>query len=278
MPSRVQAITGTASTSTTLTLTLPAAPTAGNLLVFICYSAAGVTQASASVPGFDLDVITNTSTTQSAVILSRIADGTEAASHTLTWASATTSTVMGELIEVEAGTGRVWSAAQPEVAGSATGTGTSGTVAASSATAGASYAFAAFGLGGTSAFLNTWNGGFTWDGGTVGSGRFRVAVKDSLSGETLSTTETWDTSRQWRGVLAAYVTEATPAVGGPENIVATAISDDAIDVTWDAVSGAVGYDVRRDGVVIQADHPTTSYSDSGLTPLTEYDYDVRGVL
>lgn len=66
-----------------------------------------------------------------------------------------------------------------------------------------------------------------------------------------------------------------PAV--PGNLQATAISATEIDLTWDAVFGATGYDLERDGVIIVTDHPTTSYSDTGLTPETEYAYRVRAV-
>jgi hypothetical protein len=58
---------------------------------------------------------------------------------------------------------------------------------------------------------------------------------------------------------------ATPAVVG------------RIDLEWNAVPGAAGYDIERDGVVIVFDHPTTSYSDTDVAPGTEYDFRVRAV-
>lgn len=65
--------------------------------------------------------------------------------------------------------------------------------------------------------------------------------------------------------------------GIPQNLVANAISSTEIDLTWDAVLHATGYDIERDAVVIVLDHGTNSYSDTGLTASTEYDYRVRAV-
>jgi hypothetical protein len=64
----------------------------------------------------------------------------------------------------------------------------------------------------------------------------------------------------------------------PTNLVANAVSPTQIDLSWDALSGAGGYDIERDGVIVVADHGSTSYSDTGRSPATEYDYRVRGVL
>lgn len=66
-----------------------------------------------------------------------------------------------------------------------------------------------------------------------------------------------------------------PAV--PTGLQAVAVSASQIDLSWDAVSGVSGYDVERDGQVILVDHASTSYSDTGLDPSTEYAYRVRAV-
>jgi hypothetical protein len=63
----------------------------------------------------------------------------------------------------------------------------------------------------------------------------------------------------------------------PANLQAVAQSASQILVTWDAVPSATGYDVERDGVVVKANHPTTSYLDEGLAPSTAYDYRVRAL-
>lgn len=64
----------------------------------------------------------------------------------------------------------------------------------------------------------------------------------------------------------------------PANLMATVISSSRIDLTWDAITGALGYDVERNGAVIALDVATTSYSDTGLSPDTEYTHRVRTVL
>lgn len=64
----------------------------------------------------------------------------------------------------------------------------------------------------------------------------------------------------------------------PTGLTATPVSSSQIDLAWDALTGAGGYDIERDGVLIVHDHQSTSYSDTGLDPSTEYDYRVRGVL
>jgi len=77
----------------------------------------------------------------------------------------------------------------------------------------------------------------------------------------------------WVGPATVTATYPDPVVG----LVPTAASPSQIDLVWDAETGAGGYDIERDGVVIVEDHGSTSYSDMGLTPSTEYDYRVRGV-
>jgi hypothetical protein len=67
------------------------------------------------------------------------------------------------------------------------------------------------------------------------------------------------------------------SAGAPQNVVATATSSTEITVTWDAVTGATGYDIERDGVVIATDHTASPFNDSSLSPGIEYAYRVRAV-
>ena len=61
--------------------------------------------------------------------------------------------------------------------------------------------------------------------------------------------------------------------GSPANIIATA-TDKTITVSWDAVNGAIGYDIEADGVVI--DNATaTTYTHRNLNPGTPHKYRVR---
>jgi chitodextrinase len=68
----------------------------------------------------------------------------------------------------------------------------------------------------------------------------------------------------------------TEAPSVPQNLSATAISDDRIDLTWEASTDNVavtGYNIYRDNVLVDTS-PTNSYSDTGLDPVTEYEYEV----
>jgi len=73
------------------------------------------------------------------------------------------------------------------------------------------------------------------------------------------------------------VTGQAPPPAVPTGLTATPVSSSQIDLNWDDMAGASGYDIERDGVIIVSDHPTSSYSDTGRTPSTEYDYRVRQV-
>lgn len=111
--------------------------------------------------------------------------------------------------------------------------------------------------------------GGTWSSGT----NPWVAAGIALSGAAPAPPQ-GDTSGAvtWAGTAAGTNRPAVPA-----NLQAVAVSSSQIDLTWDAVTGVSGYDIERDGVVIVFDHPTTSYSDTGLDPDTQYDYRVRAV-
>jgi autotransporter-associated beta strand protein len=66
----------------------------------------------------------------------------------------------------------------------------------------------------------------------------------------------------------------------PDGLAATAVSQMHINLTWNPVSGATGYQVLRsatwNGTFSQIGSPaTTSYSDTGLAPDTDYYYLVR---
>jgi hypothetical protein len=61
----------------------------------------------------------------------------------------------------------------------------------------------------------------------------------------------------------------------PVGFVATAFNDDRIDLAWNGIDAASGYDIERDGVIIVFEVIPTTYSDIGLTPATQYSYRVR---
>ena len=72
--------------------------------------------------------------------------------------------------------------------------------------------------------------------------------------------------------------EPTPTVpSAPTNLTATAQSTSAIKLTWDAVDGATSYKIYRGGNYLTSVATGTTYSDTGLTPNTQYCYKVTAV-
>ena len=74
-----------------------------------------------------------------------------------------------------------------------------------------------------------------------------------------------------------WLIDPAAVFGAPTGLTATPVSSTAIDLSWSAVPTATGYDVERDTVVIATDVAATTYSDTGLTASTAYDYRVRAV-
>lgn len=75
----------------------------------------------------------------------------------------------------------------------------------------------------------------------------------------------------WIGPASATYPAAVEGLAGVDD------GSTELDLSWNVLAGAGGYDVERDGVIIATDVATNAYHDSGLSPGTEYDYRVRGV-
>lgn len=67
------------------------------------------------------------------------------------------------------------------------------------------------------------------------------------------------------------------SVPTPTGLTAIPVASDQVDLSWNPSSGALGYDLERNGVVIALGIQGTTYSDTGLTADTEYTYRVRAV-
>ena len=81
---------------------------------------------------------------------------------------------------------------------------------------------------------------------------------------------------EWSNAAPARPGPVDPALEIPEGLMATATSPFAVAVTWEAVTGAEGYDVRRqDGAVTSV--PGARHADTDLAPGTAYAYEVRSV-
>lgn len=76
-------------------------------------------------------------------------------------------------------------------------------------------------------------------------------------------------------VDTTYFPSGATFPSAPTNLTATAVSATQVDLSWDAVSGATGYDVRRGGTIIATDVGVTNYSDTSPDGSTLYE--VRAV-
>jgi acid phosphatase type 7 len=96
---------------------------------------------------------------------------------------------------------------------------------------------------------------------------FSVIQKSAVPGNTLTTDN------------LSLAVEAVAEIDPPSDLNATGVSDDEIDLTWDASTtpGITGYHVYRNGgstPIATVDAPTTGYADTGLTAGTTYAYTV----
>ncbi len=74
-------------------------------------------------------------------------------------------------------------------------------------------------------------------------------------------------------VASGYV-----ALAAPTGLAVTGSTNSSVSLSWNAVSGAAGYNVYRDGVKANAGTITgTTYTDSGLASGTSYGYTVKAV-
>ena len=69
----------------------------------------------------------------------------------------------------------------------------------------------------------------------------------------------------------------TNAPNAPTNLTATALSTTEIQLAWDAVDGATGYNIYRGANQIMYNYFGTSFTDTGLTPATRYCYTVTAI-
>ena len=68
----------------------------------------------------------------------------------------------------------------------------------------------------------------------------------------------------------------TSPLTAPTGLTATAVSDTQIDLAWDALASATGYDYRVDGGGAVSAGASTAVSVTGLTASTAYNFEVRG--
>ena len=129
----------------------------------------------------------------------------------------------------------------------------------------------AYGLPNAQAVLDGWSGSPTHNANLLGAG-FRVVGVGRVSGGSYGS--------YWTAEFGCYVdpTAHEPSPVAPAGLTATP-GDDRVQLAWNAVAGASGYNLYRDGVkanaavIGQAD-----YLDSGLTDGTAYSYQVTAIV
>jgi hypothetical protein len=78
-------------------------------------------------------------------------------------------------------------------------------------------------------------------------------------------------------VTTPSLTEHEAGFGIPTGLTVTPTSTTTLDVSWDAMVSATGFDIERDSVLIATNYVGVLYEDTGLDPATEYSYRVRAV-
>jgi formylglycine-generating enzyme required for sulfatase activity len=96
------------------------------------------------------------------------------------------------------------------------------------------------------------------------------------------TLKTADTAGNASSGVTTVATPAAPpsAPSAPSNLQLSVVNDTQIDLSWtDNAANESGFKIERDGTVVASDVPadTESYSDTGLSSNTSYDYRVRAV-
>jgi hypothetical protein len=139
--------------------------------------------------------------------------------------------------------------------------------------------------GGSATIIVTTGPNCYWDSSSGDPWITITSSDNGPGGGSASFTVAPNNSGGWRvgtlSIAANLFTVRQGAVGAPTNLVATATSATSVFATWNAVPGAVSYELARSAnnsfyFVIGAP-PGTSYTDNFLTPDTTYLYEVRAV-
>jgi hypothetical protein len=115
--------------------------------------------------------------------------------------------------------------------------------------------------------------GTEFDTGTIAKGSNKVV--NFTAGSSFGFAATWPNGGPVKATGSVNVTTPTPTPPAvPTGLAANAISPSQIELSWNAASGATQYKVFRDNVQITTTGMLT-YSDSGLSPATNYTYKLK---
>ena len=78
--------------------------------------------------------------------------------------------------------------------------------------------------------------------------------------------------------IAQFLVGSPPAILPPAGLAVASTSASSVSLSWNAVSGASGYNVYRNGSKVNASANTsTAYTDTGLAASTTYSYQVSSI-
>jgi Arc/MetJ family transcription regulator len=127
------------------------------------------------------------------------------------------------------------------------------------------------------------DGGTTIGTGTVGGGTASF-ITSSLTQGTHSITGVYGGDPAFNGSTSPVLSQTVnlPQFGAPQGLLATAVTNSQVSISWTAVANATGYELYRGtsingvfGLVITT--ANTSFGDSGLSSSTTYLYKVRAL-
>lgn len=109
---------------------------------------------------------------------------------------------------------------------------------------------------------------------TTASNRTLVVYTDGTQYDATNITAT---ARKENSVTYAKFTFKEGKPSAPKNLVASAINESTINLTWDAVNNATSYRVYNNGQLVATNLTETNFTINGLTAETEYCYTVAAV-
>lgn len=99
----------------------------------------------------------------------------------------------------------------------------------------------------------------------------------SVAASTVTYTGTGSTTAPIATMWAAFLRPIAAPPNPPTGLIASPVSTSQINLSWTEQTGATGYDIERDGVVIASDVVGDTYNDTGLAAATTYTYRARSV-
>ncbi|CAN5460199.1 hypothetical protein BH11PSE11_BH11PSE11_03590 [soil metagenome] len=123
------------------------------------------------------------------------------------------------------------------------------------------------------------NGATAINDAAAGSGASFAKSYNLASGYYSGTVTATDNLGQASAVcsIGQFLVGSAPVIAPPTGLAAGAVTTTTIALSWNAVSGATGYNVYRNGSKLSPSAAGNSFTDSALTPNTTYTYAVTTI-